>query len=328
MVSKTVDIGGLLLVIVLACAMSAFVFYFDSPQHLQGELGLCLPSPNEWQLIPLASWIINLCLMVGISVILYSFNKTYNFINSPDMVLPAAFIIMTASCPWVSGMLNSSMLLAIVNLICMFVLFGRFKSENATQQVFVVATLLSIGSMFQYAFVFMVPVFILICLLLKCFRFKEFMAMLMGLAAPYWIGLGFGILKFDEFYLPTLTNLFNGFTTGEDLFIGLLNVGLTALLALMLALNCAVKLYAGNSQRRLYNNALNILGLGCVACICCDFNNLTTYLVTLYMIAAVQIANLFALWNIRNSKIVLGIIMAVYVAFFLFMELGDRVFIA
>ncbi len=323
---KTVGIGGYLFAIVLACAMSAFTFIHGSEQRLLGELGLCLPSPNEWQILPLASWIINLILLLVAGIMLYFFNKTYNFVSSPDMLLPSGFLVMTASIPWINAELTSSMILVVVNLICLMVLFGQYKSRNATQQIFSVATLLSIGSMVQYAFVFMIPLYTLIAVILKCFRFKEFLAMLMGLAAPYWVALGFGLIKPEQFSLPTLTNLFDGFTTGEDLLFGLLNVGLTILLSLMISLNCAVKLYAGNSRRRLYNNAINILGLGCVACICCDFSNLTAYLATVYMISAVQIANVFALWNVRKSKSIIFGVMLAYVAFYLLMEVRIRIF--
>lgn len=318
--SKTIDIGGFLVAVVLACAMSALTFFSGSSPLLEGELGICLPSPNRWQMLPLVSWLLNICLILGISITLSVMNKTYTFINSPDMLLPAAFLVMAAASPWISGLLTSSTILATVNIVCLVLLFGCFKSRNATQEIFIIATSLSIGSMFQYAFVFMVPVYIVIAIILKCFRFKEFLALLMGLIAPYWIGVGMGILRIDEFSLPTLTNLFDGFTTGRDLLIGLINCGFTVLLSLMISLNCAVKLYAGNSRRRLYNNAINILGLGCVACMICDFNNLPTYLETLYLVAAVQIANLFALWNIRKSDSLIFLLMLIYVGFYCLMQ--------
>ncbi|MDE5807582.1 MAG: hypothetical protein K2H76_05645, partial [Muribaculaceae bacterium] len=120
---------------------------------------------------------------------------------------------------------------------------------------------------------------------------------------------------------PTFTNLFEEFSSASDLVVGGLSVGITALIAILMALNNAVKLYAGNTQRRLYNNAIAVVGITCVAGMAMDVNNLPTYLATFYITVAVQFANTFALWNIRKPSLWLRIIAAVYVIVFLIMVL-------
>ena len=309
--------GVYVIALILAIGMSAVAFFTGSHAQLTGDMGICLPSPNMWDLLPLASWIINLALAVAISLALYLFNKNLSFSPGSSFLLMGAFILMTASNPWISERLTSSMLMASANLWCLWIMFANFNERNATQGVFLTATILSLGSMFQYAFVFMIPVYMIIGIFLKCFRIKELLAMLMGLAAPYWVGIGMGLIPLEAFHMPTFTNLFEGFATKTGLLAGLLNLGLTALLALLLGLNNTVKLFAGNSRRRLMNSSLNLMGVSCAAMMVIDFNNLTAYMATFYMMAAVQVANVFGLWNVKRWEIWLWIGAATYVGFFI-----------
>lgn len=319
---KTLGTEGFAGAMVIAIALT-FIYYLTGPQGLnpKGELGVCLPSPNQWNLPSIWSWSLNLVLIIGSAVALFFFNKSYSLIQTADEILPAMFLLLTATNPWSSGQLSSSSLMVAINIICLATIFNCYKSRNATQEIFVVATMLSLGSMFQYAFIFLMPGYILIGLLMKCFRFKEFCAFIMGIAAPYWIAIGMGLVPLEAFRLPTFTSFIEGLASGSDLLLGMLNVGVTSLVAIILALNNAVKLYAGNTQRRLYNNAIAVLGLICMAGMILDFDNLPAYLATFYMTAAVQVANFFALWNIRKGLLVLGIIALIYISLFLGMIL-------
>lgn len=307
--------------VVIAIALT-FIYYLTGSFHLnEADLGVCLPSPNLWPIPSIWSWGINMAIILGSAVALIFFNKTYSVIQSADMVLPSLFLILTVCNPWDDGMLASSSLMVAINLLCLTTIFSCYKSFNATQEIFVVATLLSLGSMFQYSFIFLMPGYILIGLMMKCFRFKELAAFLMGIVAPYWIAVGMGIVPPDAFHWPTFTNLWDGFSSKTDIFTGVLNIGLTALVTIILTLNNSVKLYAGNTQRRLYNNAISVIGLICMAGMALDFNNLPTYLATFYMTVAFQIANTFALWTIRKAPVWLGSIVGIYVILFLIMVL-------
>ncbi|MDE6027739.1 MAG: hypothetical protein K2G23_06690 [Muribaculaceae bacterium] len=321
MKSKTLGTEGFLGAVVLAIALTVIYYFTGIVRPLPANFGLCLPSPNLWPLPELWSWGINLVLILGCGIALYFFNKGYSVIQSADTVLPSMFLLLTATNPWADGLLESSSLMAAINIVCLSTIFSCYKSRNATQEVFVMATMLSLGSMFQYAFIFLMPGYILIALMMKCFRIKELAAFVMGICAPYWIAVGMGLVPLDAFHWPTFTNLFEEFSSASDLVVGGLSVGITALIAILMALNNAVKLYAGNTQRRLYNNAIAVVGITCVAGMAMDVNNLPTYLATFYITVAVQFANTFALWNIRKPSLWLRIIAAVYVIVFLIMVL-------
>ena len=310
---------GMLVAIVMSLVMFATAFFADTPNTLAGNMGICLPSPNEWGLSPLWGWITNIILMTVVTATLFLINKEFNFVQGSDTVLTGMFIIMASSNIWVTGTLSSTLLLALANLICLLVLFGCYRKRNSTQEMFVITTILSLGSMIQYAFIFMIPVYLIGAMLLKCFNFKSLIAFMMGIIAPYWVGVGLGIISLEQFRMPTFTNLFDGYATKSGLFFGLLNVAVTVVTGLILALNNSVKLYAGNTQKRLYNTVINVLGLVCAACMVIDFNNMVAYMTTVYMITAVQLANLFALWNIQYGTRWILALSALYILGFVMM---------
>lgn len=305
------------LAVILALAMSATAFFTSPMPAITGKMGLCLPSPTEWAIPGIVSWIINLVLLLATAVALYFSNKSHTFVPGSGGFMSAIFLVTAASNPWISGALTSSTILAACNLACLTILFSCYRQQNATQEIFVVATILSVGSMIQYAFILMIPAYIIAAILMKCFRLKEFLALLMGLAAPYWVGIGLGLIPPENFAIPTLSNLFNGQAANRELFMGMVNIGLTAIGSCLLGLNNLVKLYAGNPKRRLLNLAAATVGLFSVLGLIIDYTNMAAYMGTLYMIGAIQLANLFALWHIRREQIWALVVMAIYVGFFL-----------
>lgn len=314
---------GMTLAVIASIAMASVAFFAEATRPLAGDMGFCLPSPNQWGISPTGGWVINLCLLLATTVTLYFVNKQHTFVQGSDTVLTGMFLIMSASNLWVSGMLTSSTIMALANLLCLWILFTCYRKRNATQEIFVIATILSIGSMIQYAFIFMIPVYLIGAIMMKCFRFKVLVAFTMGLAAPYWVGIGLGILPLESFSIPSFTNLFDGYESKSGLFFGLLNVAVTVITGFILALNNGVKLYAGNTQRRLNNMVINVLGVVAVISMLIDFNNMVAYMATIYMITAVQFANLFALWNIHRGWLWVLSISLLYVAGFVMMAIGN-----
>ncbi len=107
---------------------------------------------------------------------------------------------MSFSCPWVAGTPGLSTILLAANTAILSIAFTCFKQRNATRELFAIATILSLGTMVQYAFIFMIPAYIAIAASLKCLRFKETIAFILGLVAPYWVGVGLGIIPLSDFF--------------------------------------------------------------------------------------------------------------------------------
>ncbi|MDE6340585.1 MAG: hypothetical protein K2K97_12530 [Muribaculaceae bacterium] len=314
--------GGLWIAVLLACALSALEFFVGHPQDLEGRLGICLPSPNLWPIPDRISWITNLVLLIFLGLALHFFNKTYNFISSSDTIPSAAFIFLCGANPWISGLLTSSLLLMGANLICLNLLFNCYRSPKGMEQMFVVGVILALGSMMEYGFIFMIPAYLLISATLKCLHLRSFIAYLMGLVTPYWIGIGLGLIPLDVLSYPSITNLFEDFATKQSLLVGLLNGAVTILIMVLLILSNAVKLYAGNTRRRLMNNSIVILGIIVSACMICDVDNVTAYFATLYFVVATQLANFFVLHNVRHINTLIFVFVALYLVAYFFMIIG------
>lgn len=309
------------LVTVAAAAMCALSFFLGHHRNLTGDLGICMPSPNQWHIDPLLSWILNTCILAIIALGTHLLNRHYNYIRSTQPVMPAMFLLMTCSVPWLTEALNASTLVCVLNLMSLSVLFSCYRRRNATQEMFVIGTFFSLGSMCQYAFIPYIPVYAVSGIIMKAFRFKEFLAMGMGIIAPYWVGMGLGLITPGDFTLPEFSNLFDGYADHTDLFMLLVSVGLAAFSGLLLGLNNAIKLYAGNSRINALNLAVSLTGLVSIICIILDFRNMTAYVATMFMTVAAQFANLCALWTIKREWLVVFIPGVIYAIIFTVMLL-------
>jgi len=313
---KAVGPGGLILSILLLGAFSTFAFFYLSPSKIEGDLGLCLDSPNVWNLTPIASLLVNLGLILAVAFGMQMLNRRYNFIRLNDYTTISIYLTLTACNPWITQWVGSSTLLVIANLVCWRLLFDCYRARNATQQVFIVASILSFGSMVQYSFLFMIPIYFIAIIILSAMHWREFLAMMMGLIAPYWIVLGLGIVSADSFKMPEITNLFTNFAPPLELLLMLIGLGLAMLMALIVGFNNEMRLFAGNSRILALNNVITLTGIGCAALIIIDFNNMLAYIGTFYLSVAVQGGNLFALHQIRNPQYLLAPLMIIYIAIY------------
>lgn len=314
---KGIGKTGMVLAAIAAGTMCVLSYLFGPESRLSGELGICLRSPNLWELPPLWSWAINTAGIALITIGAFLLNRHFNFIRSTQPVLPALFLVLTASNPWITGYLSTSTLVCAVNLMSLSVLFGCFKKRNATQEMFLIGTMISVGSMVQYAFIPYIIPYIIGAIVMKAFRLKEFLAMTMGILAPYWVGLGLGIIHPDWFRMPEITNLFRGFAAAPDLFILMASVGIASFFGVLLGLNNSIKLYAGNSRINALNMAVSLVGATSILCVIIDFSNMMAYIATLYFTVGVQVANLCALWHIRREWIVTAVPAVIYIGFFI-----------
>ncbi len=318
---KGIGKSGMVLAALVAAAMCVVAFLFGPDSRLSGEQGICLPSPNLWGIPAIWSWLINVAMMMAITTGTFLLNRHYNFIRSTQPVLPAMFVVMVASNPLITTYLSSSILICAMNLVALSVLFGCYKTRNATQQMFLIGTLFSIGSMCQYAFIPYIIPYVIGAIIMKAFRIKEFLALGMGIIAPYWVGVGLGLVPPDTFRMPEISNLFNGFAPSSDLFILMLSVGIAAFFGLLLGLNNSIKLYAGNSRVNALNMTVSLVGVTSIICIVVDFSNMVSYIATLYLTFAVQVANLCALWNFKSEWLIVFVPAVVYTGFFIAMML-------
>lgn len=307
----------MLLAMAVALAMCLISYFLEPVTIDRTDYGICLPSPQLWYLPGFLSWLLNLIVIAGITLILFLINKTYNFVRTTEPVLLVLFLISTCSSPWFTKNLNESTLLCLVNVLSLAMVFGAYDKKNATQQIFVIGAFAGFGSMFQYAFVPMIFVYFLWALFMKILRLRETLAFLTGILCPYWIGLGLGFISLSDFRLPEPSHLLTDSANYTDFLLLLLATGFAAVIGLTAALSNGMKLYAGNSRVNAMNLCVTTLGLVSMVCIFLDYDNITAYVVTLFMAMSVQMANICALWNFQDEWIVSTLPSLVFIGLFI-----------
>lgn len=295
--------GAYALTIAIAAAMMTAAALLLPSGRLEGAEGLCLPSPNLWNLQPAWSRVLNGLLLGGASLWMLLLNKRFNFVRLADFSLPSLFLLFACCNPFAAGTLGTSTLLALFTLLACNILFPAYERRNATQEVFATATFLALGSMVDYAFLAVAPMWVVVIAMLKIFRWRELIAFGMGLAAPYWVALGLGIVPPTDFHWPQLTNLFNGYVAPSDILTMLCGVAVLWLFAAICALGSMVRLYAGNPRPRTYNYIFYLILLYSALAMAVDSDHLTAYLGQLITGASVAVTNLFALNPVPRPKL-------------------------
>ena len=131
-----------------------------APIPLQTEAGLCLPSPGAWDIMPPLSWAINLLLLLGITRLnLYPQQelRVCSWKRHDSSGTSGRDVVFL---PLGGGDSGSSTILLAANTAILSIAFTCFKQRNATRELFAIATILSLGTMVQYAFIFMIPAYI------------------------------------------------------------------------------------------------------------------------------------------------------------------------
>lgn len=310
--------SGLIAGILLATIMAAVtLFWPDSGSKIEGALGLCAPSPNQWDLPWPFAWLMNMGLSLAIVANGLLLNKKYTYVIGSGRVCATTFLVLTCASPWLTATPTASVIIAMVNMICIRLMCASTGRDNSTTEHFVGASLLSLGACIQYAFLLYAPIYLLASLAAKTLRWKEFFAFLLGMAAPWWILLGLGIVSPFEIRMPELTHIFSDTTDTADRLLFMISVGLTGFLFLLLALSNLSGLYPSNSRRRAINSGFAILGFGTLALMAIDFTNIIAYLSTFYLLTGVQAERHIMLRSPQHAGVLIGVVSSLYAMLFL-----------
>ena len=299
--------GFTLTALLAALMMGAAAILLPDISHT-ADTGICLPSPDLWPLADWSSRLINGVAIILLALSSWFLNRNLNIVRHSDFTLPSLSLIFIAAHPLASCSLNASTLLWGVNLLSIAILYPAYRARNAAQEVFATATFFGIGSMMDYSFLVMTPFWILAMGMLKILRLREILAFLMGLAVPYWIGIGFGLIRLQDFHWPQFSTMLTGFLPPSDVATMLVGISLLTLVGALMALNTAIRLYAGNPRPRTYNYIIYLMIPYCAIAMAFDSGHLAAYLATLCFALAVSYSNLFILNNIPRTRLWLSLI--------------------
>lgn len=276
--------------------------------------GVCLPSVAAWAIDAAVSKWINMAVIIGAAVYSVFVTKHFNYVPSGNLLYASCLLFMTGSTPWLTGSLNSGVLMLVVFLICQNILYSLYGRRNCAEGIFLMFSLLSFGSMIQYGFLLLMPVCLLGAIFLRSMRFREVVAMLLGIVAPYWILMATGIVKFSEFHLPSFTNLFSGAETPIELFRLMITVGLSVMLFLFALLYNSMRHGSAGVKQRARWSFINLSGFSLVLFMVIDFTNMLCYLPSFFLCTGYECA----LWSMKvkpSQKLYLALsLFAVYIS--------------
>lgn len=298
--------------VAIASLLLILTLIFFPPVLTEGDLGLCLNSPNQWHIPRFLGWLINSILVFFCASLMDSANKKLNFIPDPYPIMAVALLVLLSCNCLTTSTLTTSTLMLTVNVVCLYIIINCYESPNASREFFIIGTLPAIGAMFQYAFLWMIPAYIGGGIMMKSFRLREFIAFIFGLLAPYWIAFGLGIVSPEEFRMPGELTFINGDVVKDDLTITLIATAIMAVFAFFFSLYNGVKLFSRNSRLRCMNLTFNMMGLMCLLAVIFDFNNFTAYFGSIALWFAIETAALLHLYRLRYSESVLIIILLVF----------------
>lgn len=299
---------GLCLAAIAYIVMAWCSYTMLSDISLEGSVGVCLPSPNQWQLSPTLSLGLNIALTALCVLLAAGLNARFSIVPGTGLLYAITFLVVTGATPWITQRLNSAIIITTVVLICTHLLFSLYGRRHAAQGMCVIFSLLSWGTMIQYAFVLITPLFLLGAIFLNIMRIRELFGAILGFICPYWIMLGLGVVSIDAIGLPQLTNLFTGFAAPGTLFYLMLGQGITALMTLILTALNASSPTATGQQHRSYHAFINLLSIAMVWFMVFDGSNMLAYSATLALCFGWQAA-LFAS-NPRNKLAYLPVVIA------------------
>lgn len=164
-----------------------------------------------------------------------------------SVLVALLFMFMQMSAPVLSGQFYGGTLLAIVVLVCTFILFSTYNDRGATRRIYLVFFLLGLGAFTQYAYLLLMPAFVLGCVQMRMMSMRAAVAIVLGCVTAPWILLGFGIvdpaaIEMPEFAGPVMPS---GDIASLRLAVA---VGFTVLVCVVFGLACMLRTYSYNSR--------------------------------------------------------------------------------
>lgn len=276
---------------------------------------IAFPSPSTWISGGELSMWVNLVLLTGIGGMMIAINRTFNLLRTLSVFFAAFFVFITAATPTIAGQLTGSTLLAVVLLLCMWIMFTLYNVRQSDRRIFLVFFLLGLGALVQYAFFFYIPIFIAALGQMRIFRFKKILAAVLGNITPAWIAWGLDLVPVPE--IPKII-----FTPPSMLLQApggwpfLVTVAFTLIVGFFLGSVNLLKIIGFNAQARAYNGLLSLVAIATGIFAIVNFTNIAFYVTLLNVCVAFQVGHFFRFTVMRRGYIVITAIMATYLGLY------------
>lgn len=269
--------GAAIFASLLLAGSSLWAFSSGVTAPLTQNEGIALPSPNLWISDPVASLCCVLALNIGVGVLMVVANGMYNFIRSLSIGYASLFLVMQTAVPDDTVQLNGAAMMLLVSVLCMIILFSCYSNPAETRRIFLIFFLLSSGAACHYGFLFLIPVFFLGMIQMRVMKVRPVLAALIGLATPWWMLFGFGIVRPESLSWPEFTGIFQAFDSGEAAHLVAL-AGVSAFLALAAWGLNFTKLIAYNAKTRAMNGFVTLSAIASILMMVTDYSNFPAYI--------------------------------------------------
>lgn len=251
-----------------------------------------------------------------IALLLVYLNKTFNVLRCMTMLQSTLFLCMTLATPWHLAMLTSGTVVALVAMACCFILFAEYgNAANCQRRVFLTFLLLSTGAAVDATFVVLLPIFMFACVQMRVMNLRTILAILMGMATPWVILLGFGIVKPDELAVPRFSGYAGLSAPGASE--AAIAAAITGFVGIAAWTQNLMKILTYKAQSRAMLSLLTLLMVVCVIGIAADPSAAQSMSPLLACCAALQLGHVFgAIHTARRSWIAILCIIVIYITFF------------
>lgn len=278
--------------------------------------GVLFSSASVLNLLPTLSMWLNIIAILGICALMIELNKIFSFIRQVTLLYGSMFLMLQVSDPYVTTTLFDGTLLALFVVATTYIIFNSFQSSTSKRSIYITFTILSAACTFQYAFLYLIPVYFIGFLQMRAMSLKGTIAMILGLITPFWILLGFGIVTFSDFMPPHLANVWDHLDLTQS---GMLisSAAITGLLTLILLVVNAFHILSYRTQIRAYNGFFTILSVFTILAMMIDYNNILIYLPMLNICLAIQIAHFFTINTYRRRYLIIFLFIIACTAIYL-----------
>lgn len=289
----------LVIVAVIAVIWAIVLGGSEALPYPQGNGGLVEAWSGEWMPGTTAGMLLGVSATLFIAFVLVNINTTFNLLRNITHLQASAFIIMQMAAPATVVSLNRPVAVVAVVLACIYLLFSTYAKISDTPTVFLIFFLLSVSAGFDIIFIGLIPVFLLCCAQMRILSLRSILAMLMGVATPWIILLGFGIVSPADLSWPQPVSA----TERSMWLLPLVTaVSLSALVLVSSWLQNLIKYLTYNAHSRAMLSMLTVLGLVAIIFVALGYKNLYACLPLLNMCAALQLAHLFGVIHTRRKS--------------------------
>ena len=256
---------------------------------------------------PLSAAVNVLCLLTT-GFIMLALNKVFNYVRSVTHLFVSVFFLLQAANPAALLSFNLGTLLCLVTAVSILPMFASFQDRHAQRSIFLIFAMVAAGSMFHYGFLALIPAFLLGFMNMRVFNLKGFFAMLIGLVTPFWIVLGLGIAKPDDFVMPQINGIWTMINQPQVNLLVTLGCA-TAVLGIVLATMNLFTIMNYRMQTRVYNIVLIIILVVMTIAKCLNYLDMTVYMPLLNLMVAVQVAQAHTLHTTNSRRYLLMLLL-------------------